>query len=226
MNHQRRINAPGPSELASIQPSARLRASDQDRLHAAEQLHEHAAAGRLTTDELEHRVEKTYGVTTIGELDELMQDLPGPRLLAGQRGSGPPRLKRWFAAIMGSSSRRVSFQLARRATSIAIMASPDIDLCAAELSSGQTVIYAFAFFGWPDIYVPDTVRVELEGFTLVGGDAERGSQRVPPADAPVVKLRSYGLIGGYTVWRLPPELHGVPYDQAREAARALPRSRG
>ena len=105
------------------------------------------------------------------------------------------------------------------------MASPNIDLCAAELDGEEIVIRGFALFGWPDIYVPDSVRVELSGLSVFGGDAERGSRREPPPDAPVLKIRSYALVGGYTVWRLPPELHGLPYGRAREAAKALPAGR-
>jgi len=104
------------------------------------------------------------------------------------------------------------------------MASPDIDLCRAEFDGDEIVIKAFVFWGWPDIYLPDSVDLEMAGFTLMGGDDERGSSRVPPPGAPVVKVRSYGLIGGYTVWRLPPELQGLPLAQARKAAKALPRS--
>lgn len=197
-----------------------VRASDADRVRAAEQLHEHAAASRLTMDELEQRLAVAYTARTVDELGQLMEDLPGQYEPAGR---GRPRLKRWFGALMGSSSRRIPLRLGRSAVSVAIMASPDIDLCDAQISGRETVIHAFAFFGWPDIYVPDSVRVEMTGFTLIGGDAERGSARLAPPDAPVVKVRSFSLIGGYTVWRLPRELSGLPYAEARRAASALPR---
>ena len=218
MNDEERDGGPRPRP-APPGPPARLRSSDADRVRAAEQLHEHAAAGRLTMGELEQRLAAAYAARTVGELGQLMEDLPGQYQPADR---GRPRLKRWFGALMGSSSRRLPFRLSRRAVSVAIMASPDIDLCAAEIDGGETVIHAFALFGWPDIYVPDSVRVEMTGFTLIGGDAEWGSARRPPPDAPVLKVRSYGLIGGYTVWRLPAELCGLPYDEARRAPRALP----
>gem|GEM_PF-1848774 len=59
-----------------------------------------------------------------------------------------------------------------------------------------------------------------------GGDAEQGSRRPPRPGAPVVRVRSYALLGGYTVWRLPPDLRGLPYRQARRAARDLPSGTG
>ncbi len=55
---------------------ADLRASDQDRERAAWQLREHFAAGRLTQDELNERVQTAYRARTQGELDTLLWDLP------------------------------------------------------------------------------------------------------------------------------------------------------
>jgi len=61
------------------------------------------------------------------------------------------------------------------------------------------VVRGFVLWGWPDIYLPDSVGLDQGGFTLMGGDRERGSARVPPPGAPVVKVRTYGLIGGYSL---------------------------
>jgi hypothetical protein len=54
----------------------RLRASDADREVVAEALRGHHAAGRLHTGELEARAECCYAAATVGELDELLSDLP------------------------------------------------------------------------------------------------------------------------------------------------------
>jgi hypothetical protein len=55
----------------------RIRASDADRDRTAEFLREHLAAGRLTTEEFQERLDKAYAAKTLGELDELLADLPG-----------------------------------------------------------------------------------------------------------------------------------------------------
>ena len=52
------------------------RASDQDREQAAEQIRDHYAAGRLTDDELDSRVQAVYAAQTTGELQRLLADLP------------------------------------------------------------------------------------------------------------------------------------------------------
>ncbi len=52
------------------------RASDQDREQAAEQIRDHYAAGRLTDDELDTRVQAVYAAQTTAELRGLLADLP------------------------------------------------------------------------------------------------------------------------------------------------------
>lgn len=54
----------------------RTRASDRDRDRTAELLSEHHAAGRLDPDEFAERLDKVYQARTLGELDELVADLP------------------------------------------------------------------------------------------------------------------------------------------------------
>jgi hypothetical protein len=54
----------------------RIRASDADRDRAAALLREHHAAGRLTAGEFSDRMERAMDAATLGELDELMADLP------------------------------------------------------------------------------------------------------------------------------------------------------
>ena len=83
--------------LALPGAGAGLRASDAERERAADTLRRHHADGRLTTEELEERTERTYAATTRGELDQLFGDLPrsrpadeGPQ--RGRRPAWPPPL--------------------------------------------------------------------------------------------------------------------------------------
>jgi DUF1707 SHOCT-like domain len=55
-----------------------LRASDADRERVVAALRDHAAAGRLEPPELEQRVETALAARTMGELEPLLADLPGP----------------------------------------------------------------------------------------------------------------------------------------------------
>ncbi|MGE5288315.1 MAG: DUF1707 SHOCT-like domain-containing protein [Micromonosporaceae bacterium] len=58
----------------------RIRAADADREQAAARLREHFAAGRLTSEEFSERLDGVYASTTLGELEDLMTDLPGSDL--------------------------------------------------------------------------------------------------------------------------------------------------
>jgi Domain of unknown function (DUF1707) len=54
----------------------RIRASDADRDRVAQLLREHHAAGRLSAEEFNERLDQAYAAKTLGELDQLLADLP------------------------------------------------------------------------------------------------------------------------------------------------------
>jgi hypothetical protein len=59
-----------------VSESPDLRASDEQRDRAAAEIRDHYAAGRLTEDELNERLDAAYRARTQGELAELRRDLP------------------------------------------------------------------------------------------------------------------------------------------------------
>jgi Domain of unknown function (DUF1707) len=56
--------------------SSRIRASDADRDRVAALLQEHHAEGRLSAEEFSERLDAALRARTLGELDELLADLP------------------------------------------------------------------------------------------------------------------------------------------------------
>src|SRR5450755_2543638 len=52
------------------------RAADADREATSERLRSHHAEGRLDTEEFQERIDRCYQAKTIGELAELVTDLP------------------------------------------------------------------------------------------------------------------------------------------------------
>ena len=66
-----------------------LRVSDADRDRVAERLRAAAGEGRLTSDELEERLESAFSARTGAELEPLVADLPAPARAAA------PRAARW-----------------------------------------------------------------------------------------------------------------------------------
>jgi hypothetical protein len=93
---------------------ARIRASDADRDRAAAALREHLAAGRLTLEEFDERLDRAYAAKTLDELDEIMADLPttdldrlpgdAPDRPAGDSVSAGPRASRSIEAGRGRFS--------------------------------------------------------------------------------------------------------------------------
>ena len=63
-------------EGSPVPGDPRLRASDADRDRATALLREHHAAGRLTAEEFGERIDAALNAKTLGELDDLLADLP------------------------------------------------------------------------------------------------------------------------------------------------------
>jgi hypothetical protein len=53
-----------------------IRASDADRDATADRLRRHHAEGRIDPEEFQERLDRCYQAKTVGELDELVTDLP------------------------------------------------------------------------------------------------------------------------------------------------------
>lgn len=95
---------------------SKLRASDQDRDHTVELLRQHAGEGRLTTDELEERIELAFHAKTLGELATITADLPvDPRTTPSAKGAldavRQSGRRRSAARLMRSIRRAVTFDL-------------------------------------------------------------------------------------------------------------------
>ena len=94
----------------------------------------------------------------------------------------PSRKKpvRWLVAIMGGSQRRGRFRAVGSINAIAVMGGDEIDLREAEIEGGELTLNLFALMGGSNIYVPDSVEVEIGGFSIMGGH-ERDRHRAHAA---------------------------------------------
>jgi len=207
------------------EPDDSLRVSDAERDAVLRTLGDHAAVGRLTLDELEERSGRALAAKTRGELATLTSDLPREAGQASAVSPVPSRKKpvRWMVAIMGGSHRRGRFRTVGSINAVAIMGGDEIDLRDAELEGGELTLNLFALMGGSNIYVPDSVEVEVGGFSLMGGHEEVGSERPPRPNAPLIRIRVYALMGGATIYRLPPQARGVGLKEARRLAKAADR---
>lgn len=72
----------GGGEPARPRGPHAMRIGDAERDAVATDLGEHYAAGRLTLDELNERLDAAFSAKTFGQLSRIMVDLPGPGRLA------------------------------------------------------------------------------------------------------------------------------------------------
>ena len=207
------------------QPDDSLRVSDAERDAVLRTLGDHAAVGRLTLDELEDRSGRALTAKTRGELATLTSDLPREAGQAAVSSPVPARRTpvRWMVAIMGGSHRRGRFRAVGSINAVAIMGGDEIDLREAEIEGGELTLNLFALMGGSNIYVPDSVEVETGGFSLMGGHEEIGSERPPRAGAPLIRIRVYILMGGASIYRLPPQARGLSLKEARRLAKSAGR---
>jgi hypothetical protein len=172
-----------------------MRASDAERERTALTLRDAATEGRLTLEELAARLERALTATTRGELERLTADLPADP--APSRGRGT----RWIVGIMGGGDHKGRWRIAPRCTVINVMGGADLDLRDAIVEGPEVEITVISIMGGSDIVVPEGVEVELGGFAVMGGNDLKLGRTAPPANAPVVRVRAYSLMGGTDVKR-------------------------
>ncbi|OAV76712.1 DUF1707 domain-containing protein [Dietzia sp. 111N12-1] len=199
-----------------------VRASDAERDATARLLQESFSEGRLTLAEFADRTSRASAARFRSELIELTHDLPIAHhehdSTPATRPHGAPARRVTGAsgpasslAIMGGVERAGAWTLPSVHTAFALMGGIEIDLRGASLQSHETTIRAFAIMGGIDIYVPDDVRVEVEGIGLMGGFGEESGHWKPdprpvrqaPPGAPVIRVAGLALMGGIGVRRVP-----------------------
>ena len=213
------------------EPGDNLRVSDAERDVTLKVLNEHAAVGRLTLDELEERAGKAIAAKTRGELAALTTDLPQEGAAPAVRASGAPAVAvagerkpvRWMVAILGGGHRRGRFRAVGSINALGILGGDEIDLREAEMEGGELTLNLFSVLGGANVYVPDSIEIDMGGFSILGGNEVKGSERLPRQGAPIVHIRGFGLLGGATIYRLPPEARGLSLREARRLAQAAGR---
>jgi hypothetical protein len=168
-------------------PARELRASDADRERVVTLLSEAHGDGRLTVDEHAERVELAYAARTLGELVGLTADLttaerqpirveerPPYALFATVRHGG-----RWVVPIRFPVS--------------ALFGTVELDMREALLRRRRVVVRAAMFAGRLRLVVPEGVRVEFTGRSILG----RHDLRVRPdgADGPVIEVSGLVVFG-------------------------------
>src|SRR3954451_7002880 len=155
-----------------------VRASDAEREAVVGKLNTAVGEGRLTLDEFSTRLGSAYEATTRGELEPLTGDLPASAASSGAAG------KEWHVAPLGGMRRTGAWRIPATTTAITLIGGADLDLRAAELDAPVVTITKVSLIGGTRVAVPPGVRVEVSGFSLVGG--KRGTDDPAPPGAATV----------------------------------------
>jgi uncharacterized protein DUF1707/cell wall-active antibiotic response 4TMS protein YvqF len=147
-----------------------LRVSDAEREEAVDRLARHAAAGRLSTDELETRSAAALVATTANDLAALEADLPAE---SPAPATTPARVETRatpteFSAVLGTTKQTGPWRVAGPLRSRAVLGDCVVDLRAAELPGGPIELRARTFLGEITVLVPEGTTVELTGKTIMG----------------------------------------------------------
>jgi len=189
--------------------------SNSDRERVAKVLHDAMAEGRISVDELEERLDTVYAAKTFGDLEPVTADLPVgysraaavvPQPMAplpapasnriGGRGTSSTAI-----AIMSGADRKGVWTVPPTFTAFAMMGGVEIDLTDARFEDAETTIQAFAIMGGVDIYVPEDVEVQVNGFGFMGAFENQIRENTAPSGAPLVKINGFALMAGVEVKR-------------------------
>ncbi|MEU6041607.1 MULTISPECIES: DUF1707 SHOCT-like domain-containing protein [Actinomadura] len=176
-----------PSRRPPSEPSVReLRASDADRERVAAVLREALADGRLTIDEHAERTERVYAARTLGDLTGLTADL-GPQ-------ETQPILvdDRPVSAMFGRMRREGRWVVPVRLPLLALFGTVELDLRQAVLQRRHVVLDAMVLGGRIRLLVPDGVRVDVTGRTVL---STRDVRTRPYDEGPTVEIGGTMIFG-------------------------------
>jgi len=173
-----------------------LRASDSERDELVDALRNHAAEGRLTTEELEERTGAAYAATTRGELVALRRDLPEAARPAQQAGT-PTVVGERIAAVLSSSEQGGHWLVPERLHVKAVLGDCKLDLRQAEVPAEVTIDVKVRL-GDVTIYVPENARVELTGRALLGDKKVRGIAGAA-GGGPLIRVHADVILGDLKV---------------------------
>jgi hypothetical protein len=186
-----------------------------ERERVVQRLSDAFAADDLALDQLESRMALVWQARSMDELTSLVADLPAKSVAPAPAPSmsvAESPTRKTLVAVMGGVVRRGVWRVPRRIRALALMGGIQIDLREAELSASVTEITAVAVMGGIQVIVPPGVRLESDGFALMGGFEDQAAEPASPssaASAPLVRITGFALMGGVEAKVL---ARGVPVD--------------
>ena len=200
-----RLRASQHRHLTELSLPDHVPPSERERI--VQDLGEHFAQDRLTLPEYERRVELAYRAGSADALRDLTRDLTplAPVPMSRPAGMAAPAggtaatvgTRKNFLAFMSGVVRRGKWTVPARIRAFAWMGGIGLDLREAMLTSPVTDIYVFALMGGVEIIVPPNVRLESDGFAIMGGfDDQLKEPASNDPNAPLIRVHGLAIMGG------------------------------
>jgi hypothetical protein len=93
--------------------------------------------------------------------------------------------------------RRGTWRVPPKTVAVTLIGGADLDLRHAELEAPVATVTKVSLIGGVHVTVPPGVRVEVSGFSLIGGKRIEDAPASP--GAPTLRINAWGLIGGVRV---------------------------
>jgi hypothetical protein len=185
-----------------------------DRERVIQTLCAQFANDNLSTHELELRFEHAYKAETSAELSALVAGLPAlpaevasavPLYGIAPRGVAEPAEKRHIA-FMANVRKKGQWTPARLNKVMVVMGAVKFDLREAQVLSGVTHFEISVLMGEVEFIVPPGLRVECDGFALMGEFDDSHGEELAPPGAPVIRVTGTVVMGAARIkTRLPGE---------------------
>jgi hypothetical protein len=190
-----------------------LRASDAERQAVADRLNAAVGEGRLTLAEFSDRVGTAYAARTHADLEALVTDLPVPStrtaiVVDGHALPATPAPAQLDIQI-GAIKKRGRWRLAADSAMGVGVGPIKLDLRGADLAAREITLSARTVVGAIKVWVPQGVRVEIEGTTAIGTRTVEESNLPPDMDVPTLRLRLDTWMGTVKVYRTGHSPHGM-----------------
>ena len=183
------------------EPAGGVRASDAERDATVERLSQAAGEGRLTLEEFSQRMEDATTARTRAELDRLLSDLPASPGQAGNAVAlGSQAGPSWHVTPIGGLSVFGPWRMGRHVIVLTLVGGARLDLSQAELAAPDVTLTKLSLVGGVRARIPDGIRVDASGVSLIGGTQVEGAPDPGPG-APTIHIRAYSVVGGIRIRR-------------------------
>lgn len=106
--------------------------------------------------------------------------------------------REWHIAPIGGIRREGAWRFDRNIVALSIIGGANLDLTDATIAEEPPTITKISLIGGCDIVATPDISVQVQSLSLLGGNDQDFTDS-PPANAPVVRVRSFSLIGGVKV---------------------------